>query len=162
MSSALQSCPTAAHPWGAGAHRWSCITQSCWDLRLRRALLKRSPGREGRGPSVFPPGPWLLSQRNSLQPLLVGAGPIAGWQLEGCLHPPFPLCPNPMCHRQDAVSWHELCEVGAANVPRAGGGGEAPPALTPPASPPGTRRFRASVGSTPPPTSPSSGTFWSC
>lgn len=54
-----------------------------------------------------------------------------GWQPEGCLCPSFPLCPNPMCHRQDAMSWCGLCEAGAASVPRVGGGGEAPPVLTP-------------------------------
>lgn len=53
------------------------------------------------------------------------------WQPEGCLCPPFPLCPNPTCHRQDAVSWCGLCEAEAASVPGVGGGREAPPALTP-------------------------------
>lgn len=102
------------------------------ELAVEESPPKTSPERESRGlTSVFPPGPWLLSQRKGLQPLLIGAGPVVGWQPEGCLCPPFLLYPNPTCHRQDAMSWHGLCEAGAASVPGAGGGGEAPPALTP-------------------------------
>lgn len=36
-----------------------------------------------------------------------------------------------MCHRQDAVSWCGWCVVAANSVSEVGGGGEAPPVLTP-------------------------------